>query len=65
MKEKSSENLDQIDFDDLISESVENAVSRRKKNVELEDDLVELSNEDMKNIKGGLEFPIILGLFFE
>ena len=54
MNEKITQNLSHIALDDLICESVENAVSRRQQNLELEDDLIDISTQDAKNIKGGL-----------
>lgn len=54
MNEKLSQHLSQINIGDLIEESVENAVSRRQQNSDLEDDLLEVSNEDTKTLRGGL-----------
>ncbi len=64
MKEKLTENLTQIQLDDLISESVENARSRRQKTMELEDDLRELSVQEVRHIKGGLSRDIITMGYF-
>ncbi|EAZ92791.1 hypothetical protein [Crocosphaera chwakensis] len=60
MHDKLTANLNQIDLDDLISESVDNAVSRRQQNLELENDIVEISDQDVKKIKGG--FPHTCGM---
>lgn len=38
---------------DLIEESVENALSRRQQGLDLEDELIEVSNQDAKTLKGG------------
>lgn len=54
MENKLTENLNQITLNDLVSESVENAVSRRQQNLELEDDIIDISNHDAKKINGGI-----------
>ncbi|MDJ0842828.1 hypothetical protein [Crocosphaera sp.] len=53
MNEKLSQHLSQIDITDLIEESVENALSRRQQGLDLEDDLLEVSNDNARILKGG------------
>lgn len=66
MKDKFTENPNQITLDDMISQSVENAVSRRQHNLELENNLVEISEQDSKNVKGGaIRDIIVMGYFIK
>ncbi|EAZ92792.1 hypothetical protein [Crocosphaera chwakensis] len=64
MNEKSQSFLNQIDIDNLICESVEKAVSRRQQSLDLEEHLIDISNEDAKNLTGGLQKRIIVMGYF-
>ena len=65
MKEKPTQNLSQTDLDDLIHESVENAVSRRQPQLDLDDHLIDISTQDAKNIKGGRPLGHTCGMICE
>ncbi len=61
------QNKAQIQITDLIDESVDNAVARRQQALESEEFEIDLSgdeNQDYSQIKGGVKFPIRVGLIY-
>ncbi|GBF80661.1 hypothetical protein [Aphanothece sacrum] len=64
MNENLRNHLGQVEIADLIEASVANAALRRQQ--VLEDSLIDISDEESKNIEGGLAFlpPIVLGIFY-
>jgi hypothetical protein len=52
----------QIEIDDLIDDAVKNAVVRRHEALDSEETLLSMSDEEAKNVAGGIKFPIILGI---
>jgi hypothetical protein len=54
----------QLEINNLIDDAVNNAVARRNSAEDSEDTLLNLSNEEMANVAGGLalKYPIIVGL---
>ncbi|MEA5535815.1 hypothetical protein [Crocosphaera sp. XPORK-15E] len=65
MNENLAKHLGQVEIADLIEESVANAAIRRQQ--VMEDSLIDVSDEEAKNVEGGLANPIriILGLIWD
>ena len=58
MNEEKALNLSQIEIQDLIGDSVANAVERRNSGLESKDFLIELSDEEARNTSGGMQAAI-------
>jgi hypothetical protein len=65
MNENLAKHLGQVEIADLIEASVANAALRRQQ--VLEDSLIDISDEEAKNIEGGIGIampPIVLGIIY-
>jgi hypothetical protein len=61
MKNKYITNQGSFEFNDLIDDAVKNANARRYQALNPEDSLLDLSDEEMKDVLGGISSPPIGG----